>query len=247
MDSMSTKICPEVVHDVNMSSINATYLLRARRLAHWMESQNPPIGQAELARRIGRTRSYVSALVNEKSPFGENIARDIEDALRMPSMYLDQSDERGLSQIVVWDRVEDLPPDTYAMVPFVSIQLSAGDGRIVDGEEIMPPLAFRKDWLSKKNITSKKNLRTCTVVGDSMEDFLQDGDTVLIDMGQNTIKDHEVYAIEFRGEVKIKRLCRTIDGGVEIHSDNHRHHTQYVTPSQAESLRILGRLVWRAG
>ena len=247
MDFMSTKICPEVVHDVNMSSINATYLLRAKRLAHWMDSQNPPIGQAELARRIERTRSYVSALVNAKTPFGENIARDIEDALRMPSMYLDQTDERGLSHIVVWDRVEDLPSDTYAMVPFVSIQLSAGDGRVVDGEETMPPLAFRKDWLARKNITSKKNLRTCTVVGDSMTEFLQDGDTVLIDMGQTMIKDNEVYAINMHGEVRIKRLSRTFDGGVQIRSDNTRYPTETLTPSQAESLRILGRLVWRAG
>jgi len=165
----------------------------------------------------------------------------------MPSMYLDQSDEKGLSRIFEWNTPDELSADVYAMVPFVSISLSAGDGSVVNGEELMPPLAFRRDWLAKKNITSKDNLRACTVSGDSMADLLQDGDTVLIDMGQNTIKDNEVYAINMHGEVRIKRLSRTFDGGVQIRSDNPRYPAETLTPSQAESLKVLGRLVWRAG
>lgn len=212
-----------------------------------MDSQNPPVSQADLGRKIDRSRAYVSALVNGTSSFGENIARDIETALRMPPKFLDQSDEKGLSHIVVWDRVEDLPQDTFAMVPFIPISLAAGTGNVVDGEEIMSPLAFRRDWLAKKNITSKSNLRTCTVSGDSMNDLLQDGDTVLIDMGQNTIRDNEVYAIGTSDGVRIKRLSRTFDGGVQIRSDNPRHPTEQLSPTQAESLRILGRMVWRAG
>lgn len=224
---------------------NKLPLHRRARLVDWMSQKG--LSQADVMRRAGVSRSYISLLLNDEKPFGEKAARSMERALLMPNGYLDRDDSDTLQPVLVWERPEELEDAGCVLVPRVSVQLSAGSGSVVQGEEEMPPLAFRADWLRKKNITSRSNLRTCTVSGDSMEPYLSDGDTVLIDMGQTKIIDNEVYAIEAYDEVRIKRLSRRIDGGLLVRSDNPRFPEESLTPEQAASLNVRGRCVWRAG
>lgn len=203
--------------------------------------------QVDVAAKTGKTRSYVSLILSAGKSFGEKTARHFEKALYMPTLWLDGSDEPGLSAVTVWDKPEDLPVGVHALVPRVSIRLSAGNGIVAEEEGDLPPLAFRQDWLTKKSITSKNNLRTCEVSGDSMESYLQDGDTVLIDIGQKQIRDNSIYAIEHSGEIRIKRLSRTFNGGVIISSDNPRYKDEVLSPSDSEMLNIIGLMVWRGG
>lgn len=225
---------------------NNIFDVRRQRLAEWMLDRK--LSQVDVANRTGKTKSYISLILSAGKSFGEKTARLIENKLFMPKLWLDgQTDEHGLSPIVEWNRVEDLPSDTFAIVPRVSIQLSAGGGVVAQEEEELLPLAFRKDWLIKKNISAKSNLRTCAVRGDSMSPYLEDEDTVLIDMGQNIIKDNNVYAIEHSGEVRIKRLAKTFNGGIVIRSDNRSYPDETLGPVDAQQLRVLGLCVWRAG
>lgn len=240
---MSTLQVVKVCEDTHME--NNIQERRAQRLDEWMRLKG--LSQADVTRRTGLSRAYISLLLKKDKPFGEKAARAMEQSLFMPRGYLDEDGELSLKPVLVWERPEDLEGEGCVLVPRVSVQLSAGGGSVVQGEEEMPPLAFRADWLKKKNITSKSNLRTCTVSGDSMEPYLSDGDTVLIDMGQTKIIDNEVYAIEAYDEVRIKRLSRRIDGGLLVRSDNPRFPEESLTPEQAQHLRPLGRCVWRAG
>jgi phage repressor protein C with HTH and peptisase S24 domain len=127
------------------------------------------------------------------------------------------------------------------------VQLAAGAGQVPDAESKLPPLAFRKNWLNKKLVTSRKNLRIAGVTGDSMAPFIQDGDIVLIDVGQQDLQEMQVYAINYGGEVRIKRLARRFDGGLRIASDNPAYPEESLSPGEAEHVSILGRMLWRAG
>lgn len=80
-----------------------------------------------------------------------------------------------------------------------------------------------------------------------MEPYLETGDTVPIDMGQTSIVDNKVYAIEHSGEVRIKRLSKTFSGGMLIRSDNSRYPDEQLTPEQAAQLRVIGVCCWRGG
>lgn len=225
---------------------NKLFAVRRRQLQKWMDDRE--LTQVDVANRSGKTRSYISLILGAGKSFGEKTARGLEKSLFMPAGYLDNEGiSSRLTSVIDWERVEDLDREVFALVPRVAVSLSAGAGSVSQGEEELPPLAFRRDWLVKKNITSRSNLRTCTIEGDSMSPYLEDGDTVLLDMGQTSIKNSEVYAIEHSGDIRIKRLSKTFDGGVTIESDNHRYKPEQLTPEQASNLRILGRLVWRGG
>ena len=205
------------------------------------------LSRADFARKAGVSRSYLSQVLSEGFRFGEKAARSLEASLRLPKGSLDAEGDADLAPVSVWDRPEDLPEGTFAIVPRISVRLSAGDGAITGEEMDLPPLAFRDDWIRKKGVTSRSNLRICEVVGDSMEDRLQEGDIVMIDMGQVDVSNNEVYAIRYGDELRIKRLSKRFDGGLLIRSDNPRYPEESLTPEQSQHITVIGRMLWRGG
>jgi phage repressor protein C with HTH and peptisase S24 domain len=203
--------------------------------------------QADFARKIGVTPSYLSQMLSSGFRFGEKAARGFEEKLHRPLGEFESPNELGLSTIDIWNIPSDLPENVFALVPRINIQLAAGTGGINQSEEEMPPLAFRADWLRGQNVTNKGNLRTCEVKGDSMEPFLQNGDTVLIDIGQSEIINDKVFAIRYGDDLRIKRLSKRFDGGLLIRSDNPRYPEEALSATEAEQITIVGRQLWRGG
>lgn len=218
--------------------------LRRANLRRWMDDKR--LNQTDIANRLGSGRAYVSNLFLPERAFGEKAARNIEEKLTMPRLWLD-SDHSRPEAVEVWSRPEDLPEGVFALVPRVPVQLSAGPGAHSVEGSTLPPLAFREDWLRRKRVTSRGNLRVCEVRGDSMLPYLMDGDVVLIDTGQTSLTDGEVYAVRFGDDVRIKRLFRRIDGGVLLKSDNPAFPEEAIQPADLERLHLLGLVLWRSG
>ena len=218
------------------------------RRAHLRRAlERSKLKQAEFARRIGVTPSYLSQMLQEGFRFGEKAARVFEEKLHLPRGSFEDSLDKQLFTVEVWETPDDLPAGVFAIVPRISVQLAAGAGSIQGEEMDLPPLAFREDWLRRKCVTSKSNLRVCDVKGDSMEPYLQDGDAVLIDIGQQDIIDNEIYALNYGGELRIKRLARRFDSGIIIRSDNPRYPEEVVTAREVDMLNMVGRMLWRGG
>lgn len=216
--------------------------IRRKNLASWMEQSG--MNQSEIARKLEVGRAYLSLL--QRRHFGEKSARSIEQKLRLPVGYLD-ADADQPKVIDEWSVPSDLPPDVYAIVPRVDVRLSAGGGCIAERQDDLPPLAFRRDWLQKKLVTAKKNLRVVSVHGDSMEPLLFEGDIVLIDMGQCDIREFEVFAIRYCDELRIKRLSKRVGGGLLIRSDNKNYTDELLSATEAEEVSVIGRMLWRGG
>ena len=227
-----------------MSEENTVAPLRRTNLLAWMEKNN--LSKSDLAGRLGVGRAYVSLIFRPDRFFGERAARSMELKLNMPTGYLD-SDQSKPMAVEEWSTPTDLPADVFALVPRVAVALAAGNGTVVDIPQDLPPLAFRRDWLQRQLVTARNNLRTMEVKGDSMEPYLLDGDTVLIDMGQQDIKDSEVYALRYGSELRVKRLSRRFDGGLLIRSDNPKYADEVLTAADLEHTSVLGRLLWRGG
>lgn len=219
------------------------------------------LSQQELADKAGVSQSTIGNIESGIRKFGLS-AHAIADALGVSMRWLteevgekvkaDQPKEQvaasTLQPILAWEHESDLPQGEYVFIPRLDIHLSAGNGREqVEFDFVKKqPQAFRADWITEQRLNPSK-LACLKVDGESMEPLLYHGETVVIDVSQNTVRDSKVYAIWYDGGERIKRLWKLPGGGLRIKSDNPQHDTIEVAPEHAESVRVIGRVVHKSG
>lgn len=76
-----------------------------------------------------------------------------------------------------------------------------------------------------------------------MEPELKDGDTVLIDTSQKEILAGSIYAVGIDDTIMVKRIEKH-PGKLILMSDNKDYETIYLSLSEMDSVRIIGKIVW---
>lgn len=214
--------------------------------------------KAEFGRKYGIDPTYISQLLTGHRAMGEKAARKLEGLIGLESGYLDNPLNAGRtleqavphigSSVRAYDEIEELDKDDYFVVPKYDIKLSAGNGVsnvtwvVRDDED---QIAFRRNWYKKRGL-HPENLKALTVRGRSMEPYLSDWDTVLVDTEDADIVDGEIYALVFRNQFYIKALEQS-RGGLRVISKNPEFESFEVPENELGHLKILGRKVWRAG
>lgn len=138
---------------------------------------------------------------------------------------------------------ETIPFDEFVLVPRYNVEVSAGGGALVDGEEVVGQMAFRKDWVRKMGLRAK-DLVLVTAKGDSMEPTLSDGDILLVDLGQTDIVDGAIHVIRNDGHLLAKRLQLAFNDKVIVRSDNTIYRELEIDRAD---LKVVGRAVWGGG
>lgn len=132
-------------------------------------------------------------------------------------------------------------PD-YCVIKHVSFVLSAGiSGFAVDiKEEPSTPIAFRRDWCASRGLRPEK-LFAVRVLNGSMQPGLFDGDLVVVNTAATEPKDGHVFAVNYDGEMLIKRLVRD-DGQWWLRSDN-PDQARYPRKLCGEGAFLIGEVV----
>lgn len=147
-------------------------------------------------------------------------------------------DENGIN-IPQWNNPD---PDMYNYVPMAEATLNAGGGSFVLSENTTGRYyAFRKNFLAAI-ASSPKNLILMKVTGDSMEPKIEDGDTVMIDIGKRQLKNGSIYALGYDDIIVIKEIEKLPDGKALIISKNRKTYPPYETDIQ--NIRIIGQVIW---
>lgn len=134
--------------------------------------------------------------------------------------------------------------EEFAEIDHLDIQASAGHGRENGNPDVIDKLAFKRDWLTHKNIDPN---RACLidVHGDSMLPSLSNGDLALVDQRKNVITGNKIYALtDIDGTTLVKRLEILPDQSVLLKSDNPEWPTQIRKGQDANRLNIIGEIVW---
>lgn len=134
-------------------------------------------------------------------------------------------------------------PSEFIMVPRYDVRASAGGGAVIHSELIVDHLAFRLEWVSRMGLNQQK-LALIEVHGDSMEPALYNSDLILIDLRACELTVNGIYAIQHRGHLLVKRVQVKLDGTVIIKSDNPAYEPEVLGPDEADSLVVVGRVVW---
>jgi len=206
----------------------------------------------ELARIAGVRSASVSQWVN-----GPTKSLDIESATKLANhfglnaMWI----SKGIGPRDSGDPVKseqqpaliDLSnhPDLFE-VPRVKFKLSAGvSGFAIDVDQGNgKPIFFRDDWFKLHGYRPEK-LFAVRICGQSMEPRLWEGDLVVINTASTTPIDGEPFALNYEGELVIKRLRR--DAGEWWACSDNPDQQRYAPKRCTEDVKIIGMVVYRQG
>lgn len=137
----------------------------------------------------------------------------------------------------------DLEHDSdFVAIRRAEFHLSAGiigfSVEYINGDKA--PIVFRKDWLKKRGYEAQ-NLVAVDVKGNSMETSLYDGDLVVVNTLDTVEQEGETYAINYEGELVIKRLKRE-RGEWWLVSDN-QDKRRYPDKRCDETTFLIGKIV----
>ena len=189
---------------------------------------------AALSRLLGRNSAYVQQFMTRGSPTHLN-DRDRHTL----AVYF------GVSEATLGGRdVSDLENSGTTRVPRLSIQASAGPGRLVDGEFAVGAYSFDKAWLKGISRARPTDLSIIKVSGDSMAPTLTDGDDVLVDQSDAAthIRDG-IYVFRSNDVLLVKRVALDPTAGtLTISSDNAAYPTW--RDCKVDNVSIAGRVIW---
>lgn len=133
----------------------------------------------------------------------------------------------------------------FINIPFLSVELSAGNGSVADLEHATDWVPISRQWIINQRY-SEAALKAVTVTGDSMSPRLQNGDMLLVNTADNKPVSGNIYAIAVDNELRVKRLLKRMDGSWIISSDNKANPAyvdETISHHNFEQLRIIGRAV----
>lgn len=130
----------------------------------------------------------------------------------------------------------------YPAIRRVRFKLSAGASgfaiEYIDSDG--PPIVFQKSWFVSRGFNPAKLFAT-KVANGSMETGLYDGDTVVVNTESTQPKDGVVFAVNFEGELVIKRLVR--DAGQWWLSSDNPDQRRYPRKLCDENVHLVGEVV----
>ena len=136
----------------------------------------------------------------------------------------------------------------FIWIDVVEANFSCGTGEsiefhfdVINGKFPFPPSFFQKKYVDPSC------MRIIKAKGDSMSDFIHDGDLVGIDISQTEIVDGGIYAVYFEGEGMIKQIFKEEGGKLSLHSLNPKYRDREVSEQNGLNFRVMGRQFWRAG
>lgn len=221
---------------------------------------HPEITQADLARATGAKPPSVNAWFS-----GETKSMKAATAAKAARLYecsahwlatgegemLAISSSATLGKPVRAHEDGEPLPDEYIQIPETEVRFAAGNGRKALFDEVLDsvPRTYRRDWFAKEGI-NPVHAHCFKVHGESMEPFLYDGDSVLVNLGETQILNGKVYALRYGDELRIKRVYRKLDGSLILHSDNPTFIPRdEEVPAQAveQHISIIGRVRDKSG
>jgi SOS-response transcriptional repressor LexA len=134
-------------------------------------------------------------------------------------------------------------PEDYEYIPKVEARLGAG-GSFVVSDEITNYYAFRKEFVRHLGCQIR-DLVLFEVQGESMQNMLFDGDTVLVDQSDRRVKDGKLYALRIDDELMVKKLQK-MPGQIVAKSENPDFGDIEIPINQEaqNNVEIYGRVRW---
>lgn len=189
---------------------------------------------AGLSRMLGRNPAYIQQFVRRGVP-----KRLKEEERRKLARYF------AISESVLGGPADaPRPEDGLLSINRHPVNASAGPGAIVTEGVGKPYFGFDERWLKALTATPPSQLSIVRVEGDSMSPTLNDGDDILVDLGDcgERLRDG-IYVLRADDTLIVKRLALSPMGRrVTVRSDNPAYPDW---PDRGlDEINCIGRVIW---
>ena len=206
---------------------------------------------AAFARRlraiVGKTGS-VSALARAAGTSGSAIHKWLK-AQSEPSrdrlIALAQAAQVSLRWLATGEGAQqDGVPEGYAMPPHRRLEVAGKPGARLSSGQIVDTIAFKQEWLQRRLGLEPNAVVLVEAMGDAMTPTIEEGNLMMVDISEPPFKDDGVYVIVRDERLCVRRVSRRLDGTIVASTDNPAYSAETV---QADSIKLVGRVVWRGG
>ena len=127
----------------------------------------------------------------------------------------------------------------------IHINPSCGYGTIVMDEPDITPVKLGKKMIETiLKVSDPNNLKTFTASGDSMEDTIDDGNILLVDIGRTDFNNGGIFVITINNDWFVKRLRKRLSGELDIISDNQsKYPIETYKPEDNIEIVVKGRVI----
>lgn len=213
--------------------------------------KNAHKSQLEVAEAIGVTQSAYSQLETGRVDSTSHLPA-IAKFLGVDSYWLQTGEGTAdaLNSLEMIDPVittDDLK-NQFIWIDVVEANFSCGTGESIEFhfDAINGKIPFPPSFMKERNVT-EQTMKIIKAKGDSMADFIKDGDMVGINLAQTDVIDGEIYAVYLAGEGMIKQIFKEADGSLILHSLNEKYRDKIVSEENGKNFKVIGRQIWRAG
>ncbi|MDN4515436.1 S24 family peptidase [Pseudomonas sp. 2,4-D] len=130
-------------------------------------------------------------------------------------------------------------PETsgYVVPPLSTVPSTSGAVDLGD-----PSLAFHRDFLEANNLDRQKIL-LITAPDDSMEPRIKKSDLALIDLGETTVSNDDMFAIMVGARPRLRWIRQDLDGNYVIQAERREYYPdETISNEKLKALHILGRV-----
>ena len=189
---------------------------------------------AGLSRMLGRNSAYIQQFVRRGVP-----KRLKEDERRKLARYFSIPET-----LLGGPPGEAAAPSDLVSISRHAIGVSAGPGAIASHELAKPYFGFDERWLRALTPTSPSSLSIVRVEGDSMSPTLNDGDDILVDLGDSIDRLRDgIYVLRADESLVVKRLALNPMGRrVTVQSDNPAYPDW--PDCGLDEIQCIGRVIW---
>lgn len=189
------------------------------------------MNQAEFAKAVGVAKTTQS---------------NYEGGGRSPdALYLHAAELLGISTAyVVTGARPGGTSDNFVTIPVLALQASAGNGTVNEPQSSyrVAGMSVSRDFLQRRHL-NPNSLVAIKVRGHSMEGVLSDGDQVLVNTADTTVRTGFVYVL-LQGDELLVKHCQLLPGGMlRVTSANANFPPYDVDLSQTDDVKIIGRVV----
>ena len=189
---------------------------------------------AGLSRMLGRNPAYIQQYVRRGVP-----KRLKEEERRKLARYF------SISEALLGGPAEE-PRVIEGLISIKRhpVYASAGPGAIVNEGYAKPYFGFEERWLKALTATPASNLSIVRVEGDSMSPTLNDGDDILVDLGDagERLRDG-IYVLRIDDALVVKRLAlNPVGRRVTVQSDNPAYPDW--PDCGLDEINCIGRVIW---